>query len=106
VRIMRLAITREDEGAREVPVAINVIGSDEKVASSEEMLRLKNRVGTDPQVSGAMNVATADWPGCRKRSNLWTSLEVFPPCENRGLMRKRRGPHCMISSCFDLIGSG
>lgn len=104
--MIRLAITREEEGAREVPVAINVIGSVEEDVPSSEMLRLKNRVGTDPHVSGAMNVATADWPGWRKRSNLCTSLKVLPPCEKRGLTTKRRGPHCMISSCFDLMGSG
>lgn len=58
-----MAITRWEEGGREVPVAISV-------RLGEEAVRVKKRVGTDPQVSGAINVAIADRPGCRKRSNL------------------------------------
>ena len=34
-----------------------------------------------PQVSGPMKEAMAPWPGCRKRSNLWTLLGVLPAWE-------------------------
>ena len=65
---MRLAITRWEEGGRDVPVAISVrVGS---VVESEGVVRLKKRVGTEPHVSGATKVAIAERPGCRKRSNL------------------------------------
>lgn len=101
--MMRLAMTREDEGGREVPVAIRVMGSE---VEEESVVRLKNRVGTEPHVKGAMNVATAERPGWRYLSNLWTSLGVFPAWENNGLMTKRRGPHCMMSSSLDRIGLG
>jgi len=102
---MRLAITREEEGGREVPVPRRVSGRVGEVAVSSERVRLKKSVGTDPQVSGPTNVAVAELPGWRKRSNLWTSLGVVPPWEKRGLIISLRGPHCMIISSFDLMGT-
>ena len=113
--MMRLAMTRCEEGGSEVPVATSERGASAVavavvvvvvVESGLRVVRLKKSVGTEPHVSGAMNVATAERPGCRNRSYLWTSLDVLPPCENRGLMTNRRGPHCMIISSLDLMGSG
>ena len=76
--MMRLAITRCEEGGREVPVAMSVrVGSAVESASGNS--RLKKSVGTEPHVSGATNVAIAERPGCRNRSNLCTSLDVLPP---------------------------
>jgi hypothetical protein len=54
---MRLAITRVEEGEREVPVAMSVSGV------VEEGVRLKKIAGTDPHVNGAMKVAIAERPG-------------------------------------------
>lgn len=119
---MRFAITREAEGERDVPVAMRVSGGLRGTAagsstlmplavaaasksSGEGAVRLKKSAGTEPQVSGAMNEATALRPGWRCRSNLWTSLGVLPAWENNGLMTKRRGPHTMISPSLDLIGA-
>ena len=71
---MRLAITRVEEGAREVPVAMSCNGA---TATGEEGVavvrgRLKKRAGTEPHVRGPMKLAMAERPGWRKRSNLWT----------------------------------
>ncbi len=107
--MIRFAITRDEDGGSEVPVPSSVRGSFDASSSDIELsgtVRLKNKVGTEPHVIGAINVATAEPPGCRNRSNLCTSFDVFPPWENRGLITRRRGPHCMINSVFDLIGSG
>lgn len=65
MRMMRLAITREEDGGREVPVPISVRGKLPDSSFESGVLRLKNRVGTEPQVSVAMNVAVAEAPGWR-----------------------------------------
>lgn len=72
-------MTLDEEGGREVPVPRRIRGSRFSAVESSVIVRLKNRVGTEPQVSGATNVAMADRPGWRNRSNLWTSLDVLPP---------------------------
>lgn len=57
--IMRLAMTRWDDGGREVPVAMSVsVGS--AVESADATARLKKRVGTEPHVNGATNVAIVE----------------------------------------------
>lgn len=48
--MIRLATTREEEGGSEVPVPRRV--------SWEEDVRLKKRAGTEPHITGAINVAT------------------------------------------------
>lgn len=63
MRIMRLAITREEEGGKEVPVAMSWREGEEE--EEVEEVRLKNRVGTEPQVRGATKVAVAEEPGWR-----------------------------------------
>ena len=98
--MIRFAMTRVDEGASDVPVAISANGEFGVV------VRLKKSVGTEPHVMGATKVATAERPGCKNLSNLCTSFGVFPPCEKRGLTTNLRGPHCIIISSLDLIGSG
>lgn len=59
----RLAMTRVDEGAKDVPVAISVKGAFKDSIlddTSSGLGRLKNMAGTEPHVSGPMKVATAD----------------------------------------------
>ena len=57
--MMRLAITRDEDGAIDVPVPRRVRGSGEG-SSSLEILRLKKSAGTDPHVMGATKVAIVD----------------------------------------------
>ncbi len=66
--MMRLAITRLEEGASEVPVATSCNEVEESELAS--MGRLKKSAGTEPHVRGPMKEATAGRPGWRKRSNL------------------------------------
>ena len=54
----RLAMTRDVDGGREVPVAIRFSGALGLVGEG-----LKKRAGTTPQVIGAMKDTTAVWPG-------------------------------------------
>ena len=56
----RFAMTREVDGGRTVPVAMRLIGAGESVVDFADW---KYRTGTAPQVTGAMNEATAVWPG-------------------------------------------
>lgn len=63
--MIRLAMTRVEEGGREEPVAISVRGRLEGSAVSVGLLRLKNKAGTEPQVSGPTKVAMAERPGCK-----------------------------------------
>ena len=83
--MMRLAIMRVVEEGREVPVATRrreALGGDCIGESGMEgVVRWKYRSGTLPHVSGPMKDTMADWPGCRYRSNLWTSLGVLPAWE-------------------------
>lgn len=112
-----------------MPVATSRSGAltNGSVSSSEGTALSKMRTGIEPQVSGPMKEAMAERPGCRYRSNLCTSLGVFPAWEKSytdelafgtgtritliaisptGLMTIRRGPHWSINSFFDLIGTG
>ena len=50
-------MTRVEEGARDVPVAMSASGELGVV------VRLKKSVGIEPHVIGATKVATADRPG-------------------------------------------
>src|SRR5271163_322327 len=101
---MRFAITRDEEGGREVPVATSCRGKEEDVLVV--MGRLKKRAGTEPHVKGPVKEATAGRLGWRKRSNLWTLFCGVPAWEKIGLMMKRRGPHCRMSSSFERMGDG
>jgi hypothetical protein len=80
---MRLAMTLLVEGGSEVPVAMSLSVEAGLVGEEGESacVREKKRRGTFPQVSGPMNDATADWPGCRKRENLCTLFGVLPAFE-------------------------
>jgi hypothetical protein len=65
--MMRLAITRVEEGEREVPVATSF---RDVLVESGLVARLKKRAGTEPHVKGPMKLAIAEPPGWRNLSNL------------------------------------
>ena len=58
-------MTREGSGGVEVPVAMRDNSGGVAGGLEEVVARLKKRVGTEPQVRGAMKVAMAVWPGWR-----------------------------------------
>lgn len=69
--MIRLAMTRLEDGGRDVPVPTRVRGRDEDAAfeGSEEssgcegVVRWKKSAGTEPHVTGPMKDAMADPPG-------------------------------------------